>query len=167
MIDRLIKSILTAIMGLFALVVAGNNIVNLEQSHSAVTYVIGMSGNEIYPNALLPSFGESMGWVLLTLICLSEITVGIACLAAAARLFHARRDNAEFAKILPMAKLAVAGTVFVWFGLFWLGGVALYVMWQSPVGAESAASAFRIAAIGFFLLIYLGTSQSDEQRIAD
>lgn len=156
MTDRNLKIALLALIGLFALVAVGDNLVNLPAAHGAVAYVIGQTDHGIYPNAMIPPLGPQVAWVVLAIICSFELATGLLCLTAAARL-HARRFDADaFERELPFARVAASMFVFTWFGLFWIGGVGLFVMWQTPAGAESGSSAFHMAAIGFMTLLYLG-----------
>ena len=156
MTDRTLKTFLMALIGVFALVAVGDNLVNWKAAHGAVSYVASQADHNIYPNAMVPPLGPDVAWALLTVICAFEITTGIVCLMAAVRLYARRVKPVEFQEALPFARFAASMFVFTWFGLFWIGGVGLFVMWQTPTGAESGASAFRIAAIGFLTLIYLG-----------
>ena len=162
MIDRYLKTAFVASLGLMALLYVIHNIMNSDQAYGAVAYVLGMEGNEIFDNNLLPAITGSAVFVFAWIIFAFEIATGLICLWGAWQLWSARgADAAGFEASKSMAKLGAGLSVVTWFGLFGTFGGAGYQMWQSEIGAGSLGDAFKFSVWGLLVLIYLGQRESE------
>ncbi|MEZ5682244.1 MAG: DUF2165 domain-containing protein [Erythrobacter sp.] len=162
MIDRYLKTAFTASLGLMALLYVIHNIMNLDAAYGAVGYVLGMEGNEIFSNNLLPAITGSAVPLLAWLIFGFEIATGLTCLWGAWKLWSARRaDAASFETAKSTAKLGAGLAVITWFGLFGTFGGAGYQMWQTEIGAGSLGDAFKFSVWALLVLIYLGQRETD------
>ncbi len=156
MIDRYLKTIFSALLGLMALFYVLQNLVNLDQAYGALDYVLSQADHEVYPGNLLPALAPPLTRFAAWLVFIGEFAAGFAALYGAFRMFAARKGNAiEFTAAKNWAKIGAGLAVIVWFGFFHVFGAAGYQMWQTEMGAGSFEGAFYYAAFGFFTLIYL------------
>ena len=157
MVDRELKAIFTALLGLMALLYVTHNIMNLATAYGAVEAVTSLENNAVFTVNLLPPLTGGLSQVLAWIIFLFEILTALTLFVGATSLWrHRRSDPAEYASALRKAKLGAGLAVFVWFGLFGVMGGAGYQMWQHEVGSGSLSDAFKFSVWGFLLLIYLG-----------
>ena len=162
MIDRYLKTAFTASLGLMALLYVIHNIMNIDAAYGAVGYVLGMEGNKIFANNLLPAISGSAVPLFAWLIFSFEIATGLICLWGAWKLWSARgADAAGFEAAKPIAKLGAGLAVITWFGLFGTFGGAGYQMWQTEIGAGSLGDAFKFSVWALLVLIYLGQREAD------
>ncbi len=161
MIDRCLKAIFTATLGLMALLYVIHNIINLPQAYDAVGYVLSLENNAVFTNNLLPAIPPGLIPVVAWLIFLFEISCGVICLLGAWKLWQARgADDATFESAKGTAKLGAGLAVLIWFGFFGVIGGAGYQMWQSEIGAGSLTDAFKFSVWGLMLLLYLGQREN-------
>ena len=162
MIARLSKSLLTLALGVFALLVGVNNIIDYEPNFAFVRHVLSMDttfpGNKLLWRAIT---NDGVHHAAYALIIVSELAVGLLCIAGAWNLFAARaRPAAEFnqAKALAIAGIT-AGFALYFFGFLVIGG-EWFQMWQSATwnGQEAA---FRFAAVFGLVLIYVTIKDGD------
>ena len=162
MIARLSKSLLTLALGVFALLVGVNNIIDYEPNFAFVRHVLSMDttfpGNKLLWRAIT---NDGVHHAAYALIIVSELAVGLLCIAGAWNLFAARaRPAAEFnqAKALAIAGIT-AGFALYFFGFLVIGG-EWFQMWQSATwnGQEAA---FRFAAVFGLVLIYVTIEDGD------
>ena len=153
---RLSKALLTFSVGVFALLVGIDNIIDYRANLVFVQHVLSMD----------TTFPEStLGWRAITapwlhhpaywLIIAAEIGTGILCLAGAWRMFSARAAEApvfEAAKGLAVAGLTL-GFLLYFLGFLVVGG-EWFKMWQSQTWNAQAA-AFRFAACFALVLIFV------------
>lgn len=156
MIARLSKSALTLSLGIFALLVGVDNIIDYDTNFVFVQHVLSM--DTTYPGNKLLWRAITSDWVyhaVYAVIIVSEIAVGVACVVGAWRIFAARRLSTQAfngAKPLAIGGLA-AGFALYFFGFLVVGG-EWFQMWQSQTwnGQEAA---FRFAASFGLVLIFV------------
>jgi predicted small integral membrane protein len=162
MIARLSKSLLTLALGVFALLVGVNNIIDYEPNFAFVRHVLSMDttfpGNKLLWRAIT---NDGVHHAAYALIIVSELAVGLLCIAGAWNLLAARaQPAAEFnqAKALAIAGIT-AGFALYFFGFLVIGG-EWFQMWQSATwnGQEAA---FRFAAVFGLVLIYVTIEDGD------
>jgi predicted small integral membrane protein len=162
MIVRLSKAGLTLSLGLFALLVGVDNILDYGTNFAFVQHVLSM--DTTFPNNNLMGRAITTDWVhhaAYWLIIASEIAVGVLCLAGAWRLFAARHLPApEFndAKALAIAGLA-AGFALYFFGFLVVGG-EWFQMWQSQTW-NGQQGAFRFVASFGLILVFVAMEDGD------
>jgi predicted small integral membrane protein len=155
MLDRQLKALFAALLGLMAAIYAVQDLVNLPQSYAAFASVLGQADHPAFPKSLFPSLGsplvEIAAWV--TILC--EAGTGLLLLLGAWRLWSARKDTGAFEAAKGTAKLGAAAAIVTWFGLFGVIGGAAFQMGQTQLGSGSLNDAFKFSVWGFFLLLYL------------
>lgn len=162
MTDRIMKSLIAAVLGAMALFYVIHNWMNLDSAYGAVAYVLGMEGNEIFPNNLLPAFSPPLAYALAWVIFAFETATGIFCLLGAWKLWSARKaDAATFESAKTFARIGAGLAILTWFGIFGTLGGAGYQMWQTEVGSGSLSDAYKFSVWGFLLLIYLALPERE------
>ena len=156
MIIRLSKVLLAASVGVFALLVGIDNLLDYGANLVFVEHVLSM--DTTFPGSALrwraitsPSLQNAAYWLIIG----AELFTGVLCLAGAWRMFAARETSA--ARFNAAKDLAVAGLV-CGFLLYFLGflvvGGEWFKMWQSQTWNAQAA-AFRFAACFALVLIFV------------
>jgi predicted small integral membrane protein len=144
MLLRLIKVALSLMLALLALFYATQNVVNLEQAHGAVAYVLGRADHVVYPGSFFPALSApALTWTAVAAIIGLEYLTGLVLLKGSFDLWRARgADPRTFDRA---KRLAIAGAglgMLVWFGLFHTLGGALFQQWQTEAGSGSLQGAF-------------------------
>jgi predicted small integral membrane protein len=159
---RLSKAALTLSLGVFALLVGIDNIIDYGTNFAFVQHVLSMDttfpGNKLLWRAITSDRVHHAAYLL---IIASEIAVGILCAAGAWRIFAARHlppRDFNAAKALGVGGLA-AGFLLYFFGFLVIGG-EWFQMWQSQTwnGQEAA---FRFAASFGLVLIFVVMEDGD------
>jgi predicted small integral membrane protein len=160
MLDRNLKAIFTALLGLMALFYVLQNLVNIGPAYASFDYVLGQADHEAYPGNLLPALGPPVSRVAAWIVFLGEFAAAGLCLYGAYRMWALRKaDAAVFAASKRFAKMGAAAAAIVWFGFFHVFGGAAYQMWQTELGAGSFEGAAIYATFALLILIYLGQSE--------
>lgn len=160
---RYLKSVLTAFVGLEAWLYVAGDIANWHSGLSAVSYVISMQGNDIYPVHIFPALtGPVWGTIAYLVILSGEFLVGALSLKGAWDMWSARKvDAASFNASKRLGLLGLGMAMVVWFGGFIVIGGALFQMWQSTMGSGSFNGAFVYSATAGLILLFV--SRPDEQ----
>jgi predicted small integral membrane protein len=156
MIVRLSKFALVLAVGLFGLLVGGDNVIDYATNYAFVTHVMDM--DTVFPDSTLtwravtsPVLHE----IAYAGIIAAELLSGALCVAGAARLWRVR--GAPAPDFNAGKDLAIAGLVLgllLWFAGFLIVGGEWFQMWQSKTwnGQEAA---FRFIACIALVLIFL------------
>jgi len=154
---RNIKILLSLCVAAMCLIYAGQNLVNLQQAHGAVAYVLGNVDHQVYPNSIGPTITSSaLVWVGVFIIIALEITAGLVTLKGSWDLFQARAADAEaFNKAKRVTLLGIGLALLVWFGVFHVIGGALFQQWQTELGHNSLTDAFWFVAMPMLAGLYL------------
>lgn len=160
---RLAKAALVAAIGLFALLVGYNNIVDYDSNFEFVRHVMLM--DTTFPgNALRGRAIESgvLHQALYVMIILGELLCGGLCLAGAARLaLRMRASAAEFDRARGTAVLGLALGFLLWFCGFLVVGGEWFLMWQSDKWNGQLA-AFRVVTCIGLVLVFLCQATPEE-----
>jgi len=147
MILRLIKALLVFQVGVFAVLVGYNNIVDYGSNLGFVRHVLAM--DDVFPGNTLTGRAITAPWLqqsLYGVIIAVEIGSGAACLAGALVLLHAcSAPAAEFERRKELAAAGLAAAFSLWFFGFIVVGGEWFQMWQSA-NWNGQPSAFRFAA---------------------
>lgn len=163
MLDRHLKIMCTAMLGVMALLYLLHNLVNLAQAHGAFLYVLGLKDHSAYPVNLLPALGPGGAWLVAAVTFVLEGFAAIALLWGAWAMLRSRNaEPAMFDRASDAAKLGAGAALLVWFGMFAVFGGAGYQMWQTELGSGSLGDAFTFWSFAFLLLLYL--NQPDRAR---
>lgn len=162
MIARLSKALLTLALGIFALLVGADNIIDYGTNFAFVQHVLSM--DTTFPGNKLMWRAISSDWVhhaAYAAIIAAEFLTGALCVAGARKLLLLRAaPGRQFhdAKGLATAGLA-AGFMLYFFGFLVVGG-EWFQMWQSQTwnGQEAA---FRFAVSFALVLIFVSIEDDD------
>jgi len=154
---RKLKILLVLFIGLHGLIYALQNLVNLDQAHSALGYVLSNVGHKVYPNSIFPAVTSPLlHWCALWLVILGESAVGYFGIKGAWDLFAARNETAErFHAAKTNGVISAALALFVWFGFFMTFGAALFQMWQTELGSGSMQGAFMYSMASTITMIFV------------
>ncbi|WP_317930050.1 DUF2165 domain-containing protein [Halioxenophilus sp. WMMB6] len=161
---RIAKAVLVAQVGLFATLVAFNNITDYYSNFNFVQHVLMMDttfeGNAAMWRAIgLPAFHHFAYWIIIAF----EGATGIICLFAATKLWFGRGANASFAAAKQVATLGLVLGITLWFTGFMTVGAEWFLMWQSP-SWNGQSAAFRFIVIIFAVLLFLHTPEPAEEN---
>ena len=158
---RLVKIVLIFQIGLFALLVAYDNVVDYGTNYAFVRHVLTMdttfSGNRLMDRAIVAPELHRLAYAL---IIATEFVTGTLCIIGAARLLPEMSSPRRFAEAKGAAALGLGLGFTLWFFGFLTVGGEWFAMWQSATwnGQESA---FRFTAIIGFALVLLAIPESD------
>lgn len=159
---RLAKAILTFSVGLFALLVGVDNLLDYGTNLVFVEHVLSM--DTTFEHSTMRWRAITAPWmhhVAYWLIIAAELATGLLCIVGAIRLVQARTASAQTfnaAKDMAIAGLA-AGFVLYFLGFLVIGG-EWFKMWQSQTWNAQAA-AFRFAASFALVLIFVAMKDED------
>jgi predicted small integral membrane protein len=162
MLVRTSKALLTFLLGLFALLVGLDNIIDYGTNFAFVQHVLSMDttlpGSKLMWRAITSEWVHHLAYAL---IIAAELATGALCVAGAWRLFQTR--NARAHAFNGSKERAISGLV-AGFGLFFFGflvvGGEWFQMWQSQTwnGQEAA---FRVAVCFGLVLIFVAAKDDD------
>lgn len=162
MIDRYLKSIASACVGLFALLYVAHNIANLPQAYDFFIYTTSHVDQEAYPVTILPIPPSALIVVAMVLVFSLEIAAGILGLFGAWVLWRLRDSSgADFEAGKKWAKIGMGCAVLNWWGLFQGIAIAGYQLWQMPMGEGPFYGSFFYGAMAMMTLIYLSMRESE------
>ena len=160
---RLAKVSLVALIGLFALLVGYNNIVDYGSNYEFVRHVLLMDttfpGNALRDRAIASASLHRYAYALIIAV---ELICAVTCLAGALRL--AARINAPAADFDRARGCAVTGLTIgfvLWFFGFMTVGAEWFLMWQSQQWNGQQA-AFRVIVCIGLVLIFVCQPTPDE-----
>ncbi|WP_206046800.1 DUF2165 family protein [Mangrovimicrobium sediminis] len=158
---RCMKALLTALVAVFALLVAANNVTDYNSNFQFVQHVLSMDttfeGNRLMWRAIDSPWVHHLAyWLIIAM----EFAVGIISALGARALFAAR--HAPAAQYRGAAMLASWGMVLgiaLWFGGFMAVGAEWFLMWQSE-GWNGQQAAFRFIMCLFGTLLFLNLPEA-------
>lgn len=158
---RIIKILLVLFIGLHGLIYALQNLVNLEQAHAALGYVLSNEGHEVYPNSMFFSVtNPTLHWGALWLVILGEFAIGYFGIKGAWDMFVARANSAEqFHAAKANGVIAAALALLVWFGFFMTFGAAFFQMWQTQLGGGSMEGSFMYSMASAITMMFVYVTQ--------
>jgi predicted small integral membrane protein len=164
MLSRLGKTLLTATLALYFLIVAFNNMIDHETNLKFVEHVLSMDSIPADANVLWRAIrSPRVHYVAYWTIILWELTTGCICGLGAKRLFFALRSEQEFevAKTTPIAGLWLG--LLLWSLVFITIGGEWFLMWESSQwnGELPALRMFVLNAITL-LFLYLPETTATE-----
>ncbi len=160
---RLSKFSFVAAVGLFALLVAFNNMVDYGSNYQFVQHVLSMDttfeGNALMHRAIEQPWLHHIAYWL---IILAEAATGFLCLAGALQMTRKRHTAlGEFNRSKQLATVGLSLGILLWFTGFMTIGAEWFLMWQSP-SWNGQQAAFRFIMVLFAVLIYLHQPESHE-----
>ena len=162
---RIVKSLLVAAVGLFALLVALNNVLDYGSNFQFVQHVLSMDstfpGNALMGRAITAPWAHHAGYAL---IIATEAATGLLCAWGAWRLLqhrHAPGDQYLQSKTPATAGLTLG--ILLWFTGFLTVGAEWFLMWQSA-DWNGQQPAFRFVMVLLGVLIFLHQPEPDPDR---
>jgi predicted small integral membrane protein len=160
MVVRLSKIALVASIGLLALIIAIDNVIDYDSNFRYVYHVMTM--DTVFPDSQLtwraiPSPG--LHRLAYGLIIVTEFAIALLCLGGAGQLWIARRQPTEAfnqAKSTAISGLTLA--FLFWFVGFMVIGGEWFAMWQSA-DWNGQPSAFRFLGCVGIVLLYLNSPE--------
>jgi len=156
MTDRILKAMVSAVVGLMALLYVAHNIANVGAAYDFFVYTTSHAGQQAYPVTLLPVPPSFLIVVAMVLVFALEAAAGVLGLYGAWVLFSLRRhDAAKFEAGKKWSKIAMGCAVLNWWGLFQGVAVAGYQLWQMELGGGPDHGSWVFGAIAMMSLIYI------------
>ena len=142
-------------VGIFALLVAINNITDYQSNYNFVTHVLKMDTTFPENNLKWRAIDSSMIHCIAYLaIIFMEGAIAALCFAGGWRLLISVRDVDQFNASKNIAILGLTAGILLWFFVFIVIGGEWFLMWQSDQWNGTQGS-FRITVIFGMILIYL------------
>ncbi|WP_230279426.1 DUF2165 family protein [Croceicoccus sp. Ery15] len=156
MVDRILKALISAIVGLIALLYVAHNLANIGEAFAFFTYTTSHADQTAYPVTLLPVPPPFLIVVAMVLVFALESAAGVLCLYGGWRLFALRRAGAgAFESGKAISKIGLGCAVLNWWGLFQGIAVAGYQLWQMPLGEGPMMGSWIYGGIAMASLIYI------------
>lgn len=162
MLDRNLKALFAALLGLMALIYSIQDVINLQASYGTFDLILGESANKAFVLSLFPPLGPPLTRIAAWITFAFEFVTGVVLLFGGWQLWLARgADARDYARATAPARLGAGLAVLTWFGLFGVLGGAAYQMWQNDVGSGALNDAFKFSVWGFLLLIWLSVGERE------
>ena len=153
---RIIKAIMVATVGAWALLIAYDNVVDYGSNWAFVQHVLAM--DTVFPDNALKSravTNPTIQKVAYWAIIVTEGLMAIACLWGGWRLAAARHDRSAF---IAAKRPAAVGLLLVWL-LYYVGFVIVggewFSMWQSKIWNGQAAAVDFLTCAMFVTIVLL------------
>jgi predicted small integral membrane protein len=153
---RLMKAAMVLCVGLWALLIAADNVIDYDSNWQFVRHVLSMdtvfATNPLRWRAVTDPRFQALGyWMIIATQC----TMSLLCLAGAWRLLRASRSRSRFIAAKPLAACGL-GTVFLlyYFGFVVVGG-EWFSMWQSQIWNGQAKAAVFLTCAMLVLIVLL------------
>ena len=162
MIDRILKALFSACIGLMALFYVLHNIANFGAAYEFFVYTTSHTDQQAYPVTLLPVPPPFLIVIAMVLVFALESAAGVLGLFGGWTLWRARKvDAAAFERAKLWTKIAMGCAVVNWWGLFQAIAVAGYQLWQMPLGEGPYYGSFFFGAMAMMTLIYVSQRESE------
>lgn len=156
MTDRILKALISAIVGLIALLYLVHNLANAGAAYEFFVYTTSHADQQAYPVTLLPVPPPVVVLAAMVLVFTLEGAAAGLCLYGGWRLFALRRaDAGAFERGKIPAKIGLGCAILNWWGLFQGIAVAGYQLWQMPLGGGPDHGSWVFGAIAMLSLIYI------------
>ena len=158
---RVMKAVLVASIGAWAVLVAYGNIVDYDANWAFVRHVLSM--DTVFPDNPLKSRAitdPALQRIAYALIIGTEWIMAVACLYGAWRLLRARGDRAAFIAAKVPAAMGLAVVFLLYFVGFMAVGGEWFSMWQSAVW-NGQPGAVRFITCAMFVMIVLLLPEED------
>lgn len=160
---RILKVSLTAIVAVMALILAVQNLLNMNSAYATVASVLAMEGHQAYPRSVAPAItAPALVWFALTVIIAAEIASGVLAGKGAWDLWRARKLPADqFDAAKTYSVVGCGAVILVWFGLFMVLAGGFFQMWQTDMGRGAMENSFQLAGMAGIVMLFVNTSDRD------
>lgn len=155
---RVVKVVLVLQVGVFALLVGLNNLLDYNSNFTFVQHVLSMDttfeGNELQGRAIEAPVLHHAAYLL---IIMMELATGAFCLGGAWAMYKARHaDYADFFANVMLSSYGLLVGLLLWFGGFMVVGAEWFLMWQSPDwNGQEAAFRFLVSIVTTLIFLHL------------
>lgn len=153
---RICKALLVVMIGVFALLVGYNNVVDYGANFEFVRHVLSM--DTTFPNNALmhraitsPTLHHGAYWVIIA----GEFLTGLICLVGGIRLIRTAGAADTFQRAKGFAMIGLTLGFALWFFGFMTVGAEYFLMWQSDIWNGQQAAFRFIACIGIVMVVLL------------
>ena len=161
MTDRVLKILVTLVLGSMVTLLVAHNLANLGAAHGFFLWATSPEGNEAYPINLLPPPPAALVVLGMIVVLALETAAGFLLLLGSWRMWRARHATApQFRSAKTFAKLGLGCTIANWWGMFQAIAVGGYQIWQKPDSVGPDHGSWVMGAMAILILIYL--SQPEE-----
>ena len=156
MTDRILKALISAIVGSIALLYLAHNLANIGRAFDFFSYTASHADQQAYPVTLLPVPPPWLVVIAMALVFALEGAAALLCLYGAWHLFTLRRaDAAAFERGKVWTNIGLGCAILNWWVLFQGVAVAGYKLWQMPLGAGPDHGSWAYGAIAMLSLIHV------------
>ncbi|HYP85989.1 DUF2165 domain-containing protein [Variovorax sp.] len=153
---RLLKIAMVLAVGLWALLIASDNLVDYDSNWQFVRHVLSMDtvfpDNRLRWRAITDPRLQALGyWAIIA----TQWLMSALCLAGAARLFAARRHAGAFSAAKALAAWGLGLVFLLYFVGFVVIGGEWFCMWQSTIWNGQAKAVMFLSCAMFVLLVLL------------
>lgn len=161
---RVIKLILVAQVGLFAFLVALNNVFDYDSNFNFVMHVMSMDttfeNNKLLWRAVTH---QSVHHFAYWCIIFAEAITGILCFVGTYQLWlHRHSSKREFQRAKKLASIGLSLGITLWFTGFMTVGAEWFLMWQSDIWNGQDA-AFKFIVFIFLVLLMLHMPETNDE----
>lgn len=158
---RYLKILFVVLTSLLAIIYAAQNVANLEAAHQSFIYVMSGADHPAYPKTFgFETADPMLAWIATAIDIAAEFLAGLLLAIGALAMWSRRRASAaEFRESTKWAAIGAGVGVFVWLGLFAVGGGAFFQMWQNAIGTNSMNGAFQFFVTCALTLIFLNQGE--------
>jgi predicted small integral membrane protein len=154
---RFLKIFLVFIIASLFLILAGQNVANLDEAYGTFVYVLTGVDHDIYPSSVMPPISSHvLTWAALVLVVGFEFITGLIAARGALAMWSARNATAqEFQQSKKIALISCGLGMVIYLGFFNVLGGVLFQMWQTESGGaalEGAFHNFRTCALVFIIV---------------
>lgn len=153
---RLLKTAFVLSVGIWALLVAADNLLDYRSNLLFVQHVLSM--DTVFPDNALkwraitdPSLQSLAYWAI---IATEAVTSGL-CLAGAGGLWRARRSHRDFVAAKPLAACGLGLVFLLYFVGFVVVGGEWFCMWQSAIWNGQAKAVMFLTCAMLVLIVLL------------
>jgi predicted small integral membrane protein len=159
---RLLKALMVSVVGVWALLIAFDNVVDYDSNWQFVQHVLSMDtvfpGNTLKYRAITNPTIQMLGYWL---IIATEWLMSALCFAGAWRLFRARSSREAFIAAKPLAACGLVLVFLLYYVGFVVGGGEWFCMWQSQIWNGQAKAVMFLTCAMLVLLVVLSREEDD------
>ncbi|MDM0115457.1 DUF2165 domain-containing protein [Variovorax sp. J22R133] len=159
---RLLKTVMVLAVGLWALLIAADNIFDYDSNWHFVQHVLSMDtvfpDNALKWRAITSPMIQSIGyWAIIA----TEFVMSALCLAGAWALWRGRRDRLVFIAAKPLAACGLVLVFLLYFVGFVVVGGEWFCMWQSQIWNGQAKAVMFLTCAMLVLIVLLMREEGD------
>lgn len=160
---RVLKALMVASVGVWALLIAVDNVIDYDSNWQFIRHVLSMDtvfpDNALKYRAITNPTLQAVGYWL---IIATEFVMGLLCLGGAWRLLLARGTRTEFIAAKPMAACGLVIVFLLYFVGFVVIGGEWFSMWQSATWNGQSKAVMFLTCAALVLIVLLIREEDDD-----